>query len=145
MALAATLMSGCTPPPPVITPAEGVVLLDGEPLPNALITFAPELDNFGAEMNSTGVTDAKGQFQLTCMFKSEPGAVVANHRVIVTDAPPPPGARGPSQAAQEKLTQYQNSLKNRPIPKMYTAFGTTPLTVQVTADQKVYKLNLTRK
>jgi hypothetical protein len=126
-------------------PAEGVVLIDGEPLPSALVTFAPELSNFGAEMNSTGITDEKGQFQLTWDFKPEPGAVVAKHRVTVINAPPPAGARGQSQEAQEKLTQYMKGLRNRPIPEIYGAFGSSPITVDVTADQKVYKINLTRK
>ncbi len=143
--LALLLAGGCTHTPPPITPAEGVVLLNGEPLPNALVQFAPDLEYFGAEFNSTGITDEKGQFQLTCRSKSEPGAVVARHRVVIIDAPPPAGARGQSEAAQEKLTQYLKGLKNRPIPKMYSAVGTTPLTVDVTADQKVYTLKLTRE
>lgn len=139
------LAGGCAPTPPPMTPVEGVVLLDGEPLPSALVEFAPDLEQFGAEMNSSGITDEKGQFQLTCLLKSEPGAVIGKHRVVVTDAPPPAGARGPSQTAQQKMREYQKSLKNRPIPKVYSAIGSTPLTVEVTADQKVYTLKLTRR
>src|SRR5947209_13285073 len=111
--VAALLLAGCAPTPPPITEAEGVVFLNNAPLPNALVEFAPELTHFGAEMNSSGITDEKGAFRLTCAFKSQPGAAVGKHRVVVTDAPAPAEARGPSQAAQERLTKYLNGLKNR--------------------------------
>jgi hypothetical protein len=142
--VAALLLPGCTPTPPPITNVEGVVLLNDAPLPNALVEFAPELTHFGAEMNSTGITDDKGFFRLTCAFKSQPGAAVGKHRVVITDAPAPAEARGPSQAAQERLTKFMNGLKNRPIPTAYGAIGTTPLIVEVTPEQKSYTLKLTR-
>src|SRR5579859_6261562 len=86
------LAGGCGPAaPPPLVPAEGVVMLDGQPLPNAMVTFAPQLSQYGAEMNSWGITDDQGKFQLTCMQKSDPGALAATHKVTVTDAPPPAG------------------------------------------------------
>lgn len=142
--LGPVLAAGCSPTPPPVTPAEGVVLLNGAPLPNAQVTFMPQLDHFGAEMNSTGMTDEKGHFTLTCAFKGEPGAAVGKHKVLVTDAPVPADARGPSQAAQEKAARFLAGLKNRPIPTAYAAAGTTPLTVDVTAEQKTYTIKLTR-
>src|SRR2546430_4075730 len=47
-----------------MTKVKGVVLLNDKPLPNAHVEFVPEVANFGAELNSTGATDEKGQF--TC-------------------------------------------------------------------------------
>jgi hypothetical protein len=138
------LAGGCTPTPPPLTDAEGIVTLNGEPLPYARVVFAPELDRFGAEMNSVGITDEKGQFKLTCMFKSEPGAVVASHKVMITEGPPPAETRGPSQEAQERLTRYQAGLKNRPIPQIYATYSSTPITIEVKADQKSYTIQLTR-
>jgi hypothetical protein len=146
LALTAVLvLSGCGKTPPRVTEVEGTVLLDDKPLPNAQVQFVPELSNFGAEMNSTGVTDDKGRFTLTCAYQSQPGAVVGSHRVVVTDAPVPRELRGQTREAQEKLARYQAGLKNRPIPAVYGSVGQTPLRLEVKADQKTYAVNLTRK
>jgi hypothetical protein len=144
LGLALTL-TGCAKTPPPVTEAEGVVLLDGVPLPNARVEFVPQLSDFGAEMNSSGVTDEKGRFRLTCNDKEQPGAVVGKHRVLVTDPPMPREFRGQSEKAQAAATAYLQGLKNRPIPEAYATVGRTPLEVEVTTEQKSYTLNLTRK
>src|SRR5262245_49007546 len=136
---------GCAKTPPPVTAVEGDVFLDGAPLPFASVTFAPDLEHFGAEMNSIGKTDDKGHFTLVCSYKSEPGAVVAKHRVLVAELPPPAEYRRPDGETQEKYANYLAKLKNRPIPIEYGAVGQTPLILDVTADQKTYKLELKRK
>src|SRR5689334_22974691 len=78
---------GCKKGPPPLVEVQGVVLLNGQPLPQAQVEFVPDLEDFGAQLNSTGVTDDQGRFTLTCMLKNEPGAVVGKHRVLVTDPP----------------------------------------------------------
>ena len=134
----ALALSGCGKSPPQVTEAEGVVLLNGHPLPNALVTFAPELDNFGAEMNSTAVTDEEGRFKLQCAYKGgQPGAAVGKHRVTVTEAPPSGEYRGMSERAQTGYAEYLSKQKNRPIPKQYAALGTTPLEVEVKPGEKI--------
>src|SRR4051794_26471932 len=143
-ALLAALAAGCAKSPPRITEAEGRVLLDGKPLPNAFVQFMPELSNWGAEMNSTAVTDEKGEFRLRCAYKDQPGAAVATHRVLITEAPPPAELRGMDGESQDKLGRYLGSLKNRPIPDKFATYSKTPVRVEVKADQKVYELNLTR-
>jgi hypothetical protein len=139
------LVGGCGKVPPSMTEVEGTVTVDGYPLPNALIRFMPELTQWGAEMNSTGITDDKGYFKLTCAYKQEPGAAVGKHRVLVTDAPAPAEARGMSAEAQGAMTRYTNGLKNRPIPAIYSNLAQTPLIITVEPGQKVYNLALTRK
>jgi hypothetical protein len=136
---------GCGKVPPAITEVEGVVTLDGAPLPSALVQFMPELDQFGAEMNSTGITDEKGRFKLTCAFKQQPGAAVGKHRVLITNAPPPEAARGMSGEAQAALTRYLSGLKNRPIPDQYGSVAQTPLIITVEPGQATYNLTLARK
>jgi hypothetical protein len=137
--------AGCgKPAPPPVTEAGGIVLLNGSPLPNAQLQFVPDLADFGAELNSTGITDEKGRFQLKCAKNDQAGAVVAKHRVVITDAPPPPKYRGMSEDAQKGYAAYVKSLKNRPIPEQYGSVGTTPLIVEVKADQNEYKIELTR-
>jgi hypothetical protein len=137
-------LSGCQKVPPPVTEADGTVLLDGKPLPQAHVEFVPELRHFGAEMNSTAVTDDAGHFHLTCSFNQQPGAVVAKHHVIVMEAPTPAEYRGQDERAQTGLAQYYAKLKNRPIPEKYGTLSTTPLVVEVKAGQSTYNLDLTR-
>jgi hypothetical protein len=144
LGLATLPVAGCKKTPPPLTEVEGRVLLNGNPLPNAYVEFMPELKGWGAEVNSTGLTDDKGYFRLTWAYREQPGAVVATHRVVVTDPPPTKEMRGPSQASQERLAAFLTSLKNRPIPKQYGGYSETPLRVEVKPDQKVYDLVLTR-
>jgi hypothetical protein len=50
---------GCGKTPPPVTTVEGTVLLDGKPLPFAMVQFMPETSDFGAELNSTGVSKGR--------------------------------------------------------------------------------------
>ncbi len=136
--------AGCTKAPPSITEAEGVVLLNGVPLANAQVDFVPELSEFGAEMNSGAVTEDDGRFHLTCAKNAQPGAVVATHRVVVTEGPMPEKFRGMSGEAQNGATAYLKGLKNRPIPQQYGSVGKTPLRAEVKADQQQYEIKWTR-
>jgi hypothetical protein len=132
---------GCAKSPPPVTEVEGTVLLNNEPLANALVQFMPETGNFGAEANSTGVTNEQGHFTLTCNLQNQSGAIVGKHRVLVTEAPPPAAIR----RQQEKAAEFQAKLKNRPIPSKYGSFAQTPLSVEVKPEQKSYTIELTRK
>ena len=68
----ALFSQGCgKEPPPAIVPAQGTVLLDGAPLPNAQVRFIPNI-GYGAEYIATGVTDDQGRFTLQC--NGQPGA-----------------------------------------------------------------------
>jgi hypothetical protein len=142
--LAATLLlfSGCQKAPPAIVPVEGVVLLGGQPLPHAQVSFVPMVSNLGFEYVAVGTTDENGRFQLTC--KGKPGACACDHRVTVTDASPPENARGMSGEAQAEMAKFYAGLKNRPIPERYANTAKTPLSVTVTAGQAEYKLELKR-
>src|SRR5262245_42063570 len=106
---------GCAKTPPPVTEASGTVLLDNKPLPQARVEFVPELVNFGAEMNSSAITDDQGHFTLTCAANSQAGAVVGKHRVLVSEAPTPAEFRRLDEQAQARYAQYQAKLKNRPI------------------------------
>jgi hypothetical protein len=141
--IAASLAAGCGTAPPSVTEAEGVVLLNGVPLPKAQVEFAPDLAKFGAEFNSSAVTDDRGRFQLKCA-NGQDGAAIASHRIVVTEGPVPEKLRGMSGEAQTGLANYLAGLKNRPIPPQYGAVGRTPLRVEVKAGEKEYKIELTR-
>jgi hypothetical protein len=133
---------GCSEGPPPIVPVEGVLLMNDEPLPHALVRFAPNLHGPGGDYLGEAVTDENGRFQLTC--KGQPGACACENMVIVLEGPMIPEGRGPSGAAQAAAARYLASLKNRPIPKEYGTASKTPLSVKVIPGQTEYKLELRR-
>lgn len=137
------LASGCTKSPPAVTEVTGTLLLNNQPLPFAQVDFMPELSSFGAQYNSTAVTDERGRFTLICA-NGEAGAAVATHRVIVFEGPPPDGARGTDGPSQTRLGEYMSKLANRPIPLEYGNYAQTPLRMEVKKDQKEYIINMTR-
>ena len=120
----AVLGPGCTPNPPAIVPVEGTAYLDGQPLPLARIEFVPTLTHYGAEYNSTAVTDENGHFILVCGLGQKPGAAVATHKVLVAEHTPD-DLRGMSAQAQAKLADYLAKLKTRPIPDSAETISTT--------------------
>lgn len=135
--------AGCGKKPPEITYAEGVIILDGEPLPYVSIQFVPELASFGSEFNSSAMSDDLGRFRLVSNKNGEEGAAVGWNRVVVRESMPKE-YRGHSAEAQIKQAEYKASLKNRPIPDVYGSAGKTPLRIEVKADQTKYDLKLTR-
>jgi hypothetical protein len=135
-------LAGCAKGPPPVTEVSGTVLLEGQALPQAKVEFVPELSNFGAEMNSTAITDDQGHFTLTCNYKQQPGAVVGKHHVLVSERPTPGEFRSQDEQTQARYAQYLAKLKNRPIPEAYGKLAKTPLVIEVTADQKTYELRL---
>lgn len=65
-----------------IAPAKGTVKLDGQPLPDVVVTFYPEEKGLPA----TGATNANGQFTLTTKEPGD-GALVGKHKIAVNDKP----------------------------------------------------------
>ena len=76
-------ISGCGGDQPV-APVEGILLLDGQPLDNVLVTFVPEKLQDGVPIRSMGTSDAEGQFILRTEDQRT-GAVLGDHRVIIED------------------------------------------------------------
>jgi hypothetical protein len=77
----AVIVLGCSKPGrdlPATVPAEGVVTLDGKPVPNAAVSF---IANSG-DYHATAVTDASGKFSLKA-FDEKTGAVPGSYKVEV--------------------------------------------------------------
>lgn len=127
---------------PDLTEAVVVVTLNGQPLPNAEVTFTPSTAGYGPDAISTGVTDDAGRAKLTTGGK--PGACVGPNKVTVIDAPPPEDTRSEDQQAQVRASQYMRSLKNRPIPPKYATLAQSDLTVEVKKGQAEYPIELKR-
>lgn len=135
-------LSGCAKRLPSVVAVQGTVLLNGVPLPSAAVTFMPQLENFGAESNSTAVTDDNGKFTLTCAYNSQPGAVVGKHMVLITDPPLPEDMRDIRDA--RVLAQYRAQLGNRPIPQQYSSATQSPIRIEIKQGQEPVTIELTR-
>jgi len=129
-------------PPPVVE-AGGTVMVNGDPLPNASVRFIPMFKGFGAEVIAEAVTNRDGAFKLVCLGTN--GACVGTHKVTVEEGPLPKNAIGESGRAQMAMTQYLQSLPNRPIPAEYGNVAQTPLTVEIVPDKSTYDLKLQRR
>lgn len=76
LAIMAVLCTGCDGKPGLV-PVKGQVLIDGEPLPNAMIQVCPA-DSKAAFGNA----DADGNFVLTSYDEGD-GVVTGTHKVVV--------------------------------------------------------------
>lgn len=136
----AVALTGCAAKPPAIVPVEGVVLLDGAPLPKVNVMFFPQGEFDGAsDYIAQGVTDDQGRFRLTC--HGQDGACACENIVAVMDDVP----EGLSaSSARTRYYEYMNSLKNRPVPDRFRSAATSPARVAVTAGQTEYRIDLRR-
>lgn len=84
---------------------EGIVTLDGQPLPNAVLIFQPE----SAGRPSYGRTDEKGWYELIFTAGNE-GATLGKHMVAITTLTDgDPDADPPIPSSPEKLPGQYNS------------------------------------
>src|SRR4051812_48665847 len=82
VALSATAACGCSGLS--VAEVEGVVKLDGNPLPQVRVQFMPDPDKQTLGPVSAGVTDEQGRYKLLCADKRS-GAAVGWHKVVITD------------------------------------------------------------
>jgi hypothetical protein len=142
--LTGLMLSGCGPRLPSVTPVQGTVTLNGKPLPKALVTFVPQLDQFGAESNSTAVTDEDGRFTLTCLYNKQPGAVAATHVVLVTEAPDPSATQNGKGRKYRPSNDEREKRGNRPIPPRYSSVSQSPIKIEIKEGQEPVIIELTR-
>jgi hypothetical protein len=135
------LASGCGggKATPTIVPVEGVVRIDGQPLQKVRVRFLPE-GEYGPDFTASGVTDEVGHFTLTC--KSQPGACTGENQVLILETPPPALPR--DAQGHPHAEAYYEKLGGRPVPPEYANVVSSPLKMTVTADQKMYTIDLVR-
>lgn len=80
------LLIGCGVSEIPLSHVEGVVLLDGQPLPNAIVEFQPD-DRSGKLRPSIGETGPDGKYKLR-HTKHKQGAVRGRHKVMITTFSP---------------------------------------------------------
>jgi hypothetical protein len=146
MLLLIALVAGCGPSRPNVVEARGVVLLDNQPLPNAVVEFIPVLEGFGSEMNSTATTDEQGRFTLKSNWQNQNGAASGKNKVVVYEgAPPGAAAESRERGSRSRVVTPPVQQFNRPIPQKYGSVGSTPLEVEVKPGQAEYKIEMTRQ
>jgi hypothetical protein len=90
-----TVATGCSSseaPPYPVTTVTGVVTLDGKPLPNAEVKFAPDGTTVG--FGGKAYTDAEGQYKLRGT-RGENGVPPGDYRVFVSKRKMPDGSDVP--------------------------------------------------
>jgi hypothetical protein len=131
--LAALLAMGCNDSGLNLTPAEGVVTLDGQPVADAGVMFVPSDPSQG--LPAMGVTDAAGAFSLRTV--NDDGAVVGDYRVSISKSEqslhPVPGSRA------------LRHIVKRHVPEKYEGADTSGLTATVAEDENHFEFPLSSK
>ena len=112
--LAGLFLAGCSGGPKIV-PVSGTVRLNGEPYPNAIVTFQPvgEGPEDAPGRGSSGKTGPDGRY--TLMYDGDkPGALTGRHRVrIATDL----GAGGEAKDEKSDLDPtWHPGRRVEPIP-----------------------------
>lgn len=67
-----------------VAPVSGTVTLNGKPLKDATVTFQPMGLEKDLGPSSFGKTDAEGHYSLEVMTDGRTGAVIGQHKVLIT-------------------------------------------------------------
>lgn len=67
-----------------LTPAKGVVLIDGKPAPDVMVQVMPDIAKNGKGPTSQGVSNASGEFVLQTV-EGKPGASVGESIAVFVD------------------------------------------------------------
>ena len=142
--IALAAIAGCGKRGPYLASVTGKVTLDGKPVANAIVTFAP----MDGGVASTGITDSDGTYRLGCHLGE--GALVGQHLVSVRSQPPMSDLVGstvdfednpnvrPDPDARFRLPVFVD-----PIPARYN--DKSELVREVKAGKNVIDLELTSK
>lgn len=131
--------SGPKLPDPV--KVSGVVALDSQPLPSAMVFFVPE---GGKEMGNgaTGITDANGTFELVTVRgkgRKTPGAVPGNYKVWISRLVGPDGS--PIVPASDVPPADLGAVES--LPSRYSDMMMTELKANVTAQGGNFDFRIT--
>ena len=136
------LCCGCGPALPEVVEAGGVVKINGEPLPRAVVSFVPMAEGLDGSHIASGVSDENGKFTLS--FFSGPGVYAGMNKVTIRDESAPEGGRALTEEGERIRQEHKKLLTNRPIPRQYMSVGQTPLGFEVTPDRTEYLIDIKR-
>lgn len=122
---------------------DGIVTLDGKPLPNATIEFLPESGGHSA----AAMSGSDGYFRLAT-FSPADGVYPGRYKVVVVVPDPPPHVEArPDMKPNEVIGMYLKALqemKKQPkkpkpdVPVVYSTMDKTPLIQEVPPEGKVH-------
>ncbi len=136
------VLCGCGRSIPEVVQAGGVVKIDGEPLPRAVVSFVPMAEGLDGSHIATGISDENGRFTLS--FFSGSGVYAGLNKVTIRDESAPEGGRAMTDEGARIRQEHKQKLSNRPIPSEYLSVGQTPLSFEVTPDKKEYVIDIKR-
>jgi hypothetical protein len=134
LALSVSIL-GCSNRPGVV-PVEGIVLLDGNPLEGATVTFLPQGDH---GRPASGRTDSTGAFHLTTFDKGD-GAMPGEYRVVVkktTGRATQPTIPSDGASGKEHYKDHLQAKAKPALPPRYSNETQTPFTCTVPPPQRV--------
>lgn len=83
-----------------LAPVSGTVTFEGQPLAGASITTQPiGVDSNSPGSGSFGQTDDQGRFELELVKPAVKGAIIGEHRVIITPSVDEKSEKGPQRSA----------------------------------------------
>ncbi|MBA2114161.1 carboxypeptidase-like regulatory domain-containing protein [Bremerella alba] len=113
---------------PKVYKTNGVVRMDGKPLPEAIVVFSP----VGGKVSGTAITDEAGHYQMTT-FEDHDGVTEGEFQVSVEKIDWIPV--GPEKAESADGGNYRRPLKEvRQTPKVYSQLEKSGLTAMVSPD-----------
>lgn len=115
-------LAGCGSRDFQITNLDGVIMMDGKPLPGVYVQFNPDPEAGTRGPSSLGESDEQGRFTLRYALPTadtnQEGVVVGSHRVTLSDM------------RQEPVPQGELPKPSR-IPEVYRGVHSTPLRIEV--------------
>lgn len=118
-------------------PVSGVVVMNGEPVANAIVNFQLK----GGTRGATGTTDTKGEFVLMT-FSPGDGAVPGEYQVSVVKYSTPPADYPPPP--EEYDPKYVPFKAENLLPKKYSRHDSSGLTSVVNPGKNQIELKLSK-
>lgn len=127
--LALLCLGGCgTAEGPKIVPVTGVVRIGGKPADNVLVRFVPDGKSLEGLIESSGVSNAEGAFELITSDQRK-GAIPGPGRILVTDLLEERPAQGEVASSPPRFPAGYGVLNNNSLTATVTEG--TPLAVEI--------------
>jgi len=125
----AFFLVGCGPPGLATAPVRGKVTYNGRPVPNGTVITRPE----GDKPSATGEIKSDGSYELTTYSPGD-GAVLGKHAVMIMAV----------EDSSGKLPEERSATPALIVPRKYTSFDASGLSIEVTQGQNTYDFELTK-
>ena len=134
-------VAGCVGSPsnlPQLVPVSGTVMLDGEPLSGAVVTFIPTESTRGTGAN--GYTDTAGKYEIVANHGGK-GAPEGTYKVLIAKLVMPDGSDFPINSNIAPLDSPARQI----LPARYSEVNQTELTATVRDGANTIDFPLTSK